>query len=103
MNDNVISSLQVTDEQPECGVHEPVVQNDGARKAEARIALDRIAAAVHAHSEIELPQVALARSAAYLISTVEGASLHLERIRKRANDFDPAVRAFLQQRRAQVK
>jgi aspartyl-tRNA(Asn)/glutamyl-tRNA(Gln) amidotransferase subunit A len=34
----------------------------------------------------------LARSAAYLISTIEGASLHLERVRKRANDFDPAVR-----------
>ena len=47
---------------------------------------------MHANDEVELPQAALARSAAYLISTIEGASLHLERIRKRANDFDPAVR-----------
>ena len=59
---------------------------------EAHVALDQIAAALHADDEVELPQAALARSAAYLISTIEGASLHLERIRKRANDFDPAVR-----------
>jgi AtzE family amidohydrolase len=59
---------------------------------EAHVALDRVAAALHANDEIEIPQAALARSAAYLISTIEGASLHLERIRKRARDFDPAVR-----------
>jgi 1-carboxybiuret hydrolase len=59
---------------------------------EAHVALDRVAAALHANDEIEIPQAALARSAAYLISTIEGASLHLERIRKRAKDFDPAVR-----------
>jgi 1-carboxybiuret hydrolase len=59
---------------------------------EAHVALDRVAAALHANDEIEIPQAALARSAAYLITTIEGASLHLERIRKRARDFDPAVR-----------
>ena len=59
---------------------------------EARIALDRVAAALHAKAEIDIPQAALARSAAYLITTIEGASLHLERVRKRARDFDPAVR-----------
>ena len=32
------------------------------------------------------------RSAAYLISMVEGAALHLERLRERAADFDPDVR-----------
>jgi 1-carboxybiuret hydrolase len=60
---------------------------------EAHVALDRVAAALHANDEIEIPQAALARSAAYLITTIEGASLHLERVRKRARDFDPAVRA----------
>ncbi len=59
---------------------------------EAHVALDQVAAALHANTEVELPQAALARSAAYLITTIEGASLHLERLRKRANDFDPAVR-----------
>jgi 1-carboxybiuret hydrolase len=33
-----------------------------------------------------------ARSAAYVITATEGAALHLERLRKRAKDFDPAVR-----------
>src|SRR5262249_14604940 len=59
---------------------------------EARTAVDHVAAALHVKTDIEIPQAALARSAAYLISTIEGASLHLERVRKRANDFDPAVR-----------
>jgi AtzE family amidohydrolase len=59
---------------------------------EARIAVDRVAAALHVKTDIEIPEAALARSAAYLITTIEGASLHLERVRKRANDFDPAVR-----------
>jgi 1-carboxybiuret hydrolase len=34
----------------------------------------------------------VARSAAYLITMVEGAALHLERLRTRAEDFDPDVR-----------
>jgi 1-carboxybiuret hydrolase len=59
---------------------------------EAHVALDTVAAALHANDEVELPQAALARSAAYVISSIEGASLHLERLRKRAGDFDPAVR-----------
>jgi aspartyl-tRNA(Asn)/glutamyl-tRNA(Gln) amidotransferase subunit A len=59
---------------------------------EARLALDRVAAALHVNNEIEIPQAALARSAAYVITTIEGASLHLERVGKRARDFDPAVR-----------
>jgi 1-carboxybiuret hydrolase len=59
---------------------------------EAHVALDQVAAALHANAEIELPQAALARSAAYLITTIEGASLHLTRLRERPNDFDPAVR-----------
>jgi aspartyl-tRNA(Asn)/glutamyl-tRNA(Gln) amidotransferase subunit A len=59
---------------------------------EAHVALDRVAAALHANDEIEIPQAALARAAAYVIAAIEGASLHLERIRKRAKDFDPAVR-----------
>ena len=45
----------------------------------------------HAHL-IEIPEAARARAAAYVISTTEGASLHLDRLRKRPNDFDPAVR-----------
>ncbi|MDP3690862.1 amidase family protein, partial [Bradyrhizobium sp.] len=41
---------------------------------------------------VEIPEAARARAAAYVISTTEGASLHLDRLRRRPGDFDPAVR-----------
>ena len=59
---------------------------------EAREAVARIAAALDAKHEIELPEAERARSAAYVITATEGAALHLGRLRKRAEDFDPAVR-----------
>ena len=58
---------------------------------EAIEAVDRVARALRA-SEIEIPEAKRARSAAYIITATEGASLHLDRLRTRANDFDPAVR-----------
>jgi 1-carboxybiuret hydrolase len=60
--------------------------------AEAREAVARVAKALNVSQMVELPEAARARAAAYVITTVEGASLHLERLRKRPNDFDPAVR-----------
>jgi len=59
---------------------------------EACAAMDRVAAALQANSEIEIPEAARARAAAYVITASEGASLHLERLRTRAADYDPAVR-----------
>jgi aspartyl-tRNA(Asn)/glutamyl-tRNA(Gln) amidotransferase subunit A len=59
---------------------------------QAREAVARVAKALGVTREVELPEVARARAAAYVISTVEGASLHLDRLRQRPNDFDPAVR-----------
>jgi aspartyl-tRNA(Asn)/glutamyl-tRNA(Gln) amidotransferase subunit A len=59
---------------------------------EARAALSRVAAALGAESEIEIPEARRARAAAYVITASEGAALHLERLRTRARDFDPAVR-----------
>jgi aspartyl-tRNA(Asn)/glutamyl-tRNA(Gln) amidotransferase subunit A len=55
-------------------------------------ALDRVAAALGTRRDIEIPQAARARAAAYVITASEGAALHLERLRSRAEDFDPAVR-----------
>jgi len=60
--------------------------------AEAPAALDRVASALGATRQIELPEVARARAAAYVITTSEGAALHLDRLRTRANDLDPEVR-----------
>ena len=59
---------------------------------EACVALDRVAAALRANASIELPEAQRARSAAYIITAAEGASLHLARLRTRADDYDPAVR-----------
>jgi aspartyl-tRNA(Asn)/glutamyl-tRNA(Gln) amidotransferase subunit A len=55
-------------------------------------ALGRVAKALDATREIEIPETARARAAAFVISTTEGAALHLDRLRARAADFDPAVR-----------
>jgi len=60
--------------------------------AEACCAVDRVAAALGANRDIEIPQAERARSAAFIITAAEAASLHLDRLRRRAPDFDPAVR-----------
>ncbi|MBR0812469.1 MULTISPECIES: AtzE family amidohydrolase [Bradyrhizobium] len=59
---------------------------------EAVEAVGRVAKALGATQVVDIPEAARARAAAYVITTTEGASLHLDRLRKRPNDFDPAVR-----------
>lgn len=59
---------------------------------EAVQAVSRVAAALGATRVVDVPEASRARAAAYVITTTEGASLHLDRLRKRPNDFDPAVR-----------
>jgi aspartyl-tRNA(Asn)/glutamyl-tRNA(Gln) amidotransferase subunit A len=59
---------------------------------EAVEAVARVAKALGATRTVEIPEAARARAAAYVISTTEGASLHLDRLRRRPGDFDPAVR-----------
>jgi 1-carboxybiuret hydrolase len=59
---------------------------------EAVEAVARVAKALGATRTIEIPEAGRARAAAYVITAAEGASLHLDRLRKRPNDFDPAVR-----------
>jgi 1-carboxybiuret hydrolase len=59
---------------------------------EVKEAVARVAKALSISREIEIPEASRARAAAYVISTCEGASLHLDRLRMRSNDFDPAVR-----------
>ena len=59
---------------------------------EAVEAVARVAKALGTTRIIEIPEAARARAAAYVITTTEGASLHLDRLRQRPDDFDPAVR-----------
>ena len=60
--------------------------------AEAQAALARVAGALGVKDEVEIPEAQRARAAAYVITASEGGALHLERLRTRARDFDPAVR-----------
>jgi 1-carboxybiuret hydrolase len=59
---------------------------------EAIEAVARVSKALGTTRTVEIPEAGRARAAAYVITTAEGASLHLDRLRKRPNDFDPAVR-----------
>ena len=61
-------------------------------RPEALRALARCATALGVTATATFPHAATARAAAYLITTTEGAALHLERLRTRAADFDPATR-----------
>ena len=65
-----------------------------ARQAEpdALQAVAVVAKALDARDTVELPEAARARAAAYVITAAEGAALHLDRLRTRPRDFDPAVR-----------
>jgi len=58
----------------------------------ALAAVDKVAGALGATAEIDIPEAARARAAAYVITVMEGANLHLERITKRPRDFDPDTR-----------
>ncbi len=59
---------------------------------QALAAVASCAAALGATRRVELLAVGPARAAAYLITASEGAALHLDRLRHRAAEFDPAVR-----------
>jgi aspartyl-tRNA(Asn)/glutamyl-tRNA(Gln) amidotransferase subunit A len=63
-----------------------------AASQEALTAVATVAKSLGASERIEIPEAARARAAAFVITTSEGAALHLERLRTRAADFDPAVR-----------
>jgi AtzE family amidohydrolase len=60
----------------------------------ARQAVATVAKALGA-GEVEIPHVAEARAAAFLITMAEGGHLHLDRLRTRAADFDPDTRTRL--------
>jgi 1-carboxybiuret hydrolase len=59
---------------------------------EAERALRQVREALRVTDEVELPEAARARAAAYVITTAEGGALHLDRLRARPADFDPDVR-----------
>jgi AtzE family amidohydrolase len=60
--------------------------------AQGHSALATVTAALGVKRDIEWPEPGRARAAAYVITTAEGAALHIDRLRTRPQDFDPAVR-----------
>lgn len=59
---------------------------------EVHQAVATFARALKTGRRVTIPEAGRGRAAAYVITTVEGANLHRERLKSRANDFDPAVR-----------
>ncbi|MGO8835019.1 MAG: AtzE family amidohydrolase [Roseiarcus sp.] len=60
---------------------------------EAFAAVERVGAALGATRRITLPAPGPARAAAMIVTSVEGAELHLANLIARAGDFDPKTRA----------
>ena len=59
---------------------------------EAFEAVATVAKALGATRTVVLPEAAAARAAAYVITAIEGAQLHLPRLKARPQDFDPDTR-----------
>ncbi len=60
--------------------------------SEVHEAVAAFAKALKTERRVTIPEAGRGRAAAYVITTVEGANLHRERLKTRAADFDPAVR-----------
>jgi AtzE family amidohydrolase len=61
----------------------------------ARVAAQSAALALGSRGDIELPEVAAARAAAFVITAAEGGALHLAALRERPDDFEPLSRERL--------
>lgn len=59
---------------------------------EAHAAVAAVASALKVTKKAVLPAAGRGRAAAFVISSVEGATLHLERLKSRQGDFDPDTR-----------
>jgi aspartyl-tRNA(Asn)/glutamyl-tRNA(Gln) amidotransferase subunit A len=78
-------------ERGSAGLRIAVADGYFAGDAEVREMMDLVAKALNVKSRITVPGAQEARSAAALITMSEAASLHIERLRTRPEDFDPAV------------
>ena len=78
-------------ERGSAGLRIAVADGYFAGDTEVREVMDAVAKALNVTRRVTVPDPQEARSAAFLITMAEGASLHLERLRTRAQDFDPAV------------
>ena len=61
-------------------------------ESEALAAVQKVADAIKVTEYVTIPEAHRARAAAFVITASEGANLHLEKLRSRPQDFDPATR-----------
>ncbi|MEH2105943.1 AtzE family amidohydrolase [Nostoc sp.] len=61
-------------------------------ESEALAAVQKVADAIEVTEYVTIPEADRARAAAFIITASEGANLHLEKLRLRPQDFDPATR-----------
>jgi len=61
-------------------------------ETEALTAVEQVARALDVSEYVTLPEAHRARAAAFVITACEGANLHLDNLRSRPDDFDPATR-----------
>jgi AtzE family amidohydrolase len=59
---------------------------------EALAAVARVAGTFRLRANVSLPEAKRARAAAFCLTAASGGALHLERLRNRPQDFDPATR-----------
>ncbi len=59
---------------------------------EALAAVQKVAEALDVTEYVSIPEAHRARAAAFVITACEGANLHLDKLRNRPQDFDPATR-----------
>ncbi|MBF2064450.1 MAG: AtzE family amidohydrolase [Calothrix sp. C42_A2020_038] len=59
---------------------------------EALAVVQKVADALNVKNYITIPEAHRARAAAFIITAAEGANLHLDKLRSRPQDFDPATR-----------
>ncbi|NEP21210.1 AtzE family amidohydrolase [Moorena sp. SIO3I6] len=55
-------------------------------------AVAKVASSLDVTASVTIPEAKRARAAAYIITANEGSNLHLDNLRKRPDDFDPATR-----------
>jgi len=64
----------------------------GPMQAEARVAVERVAAALRTDAEVDVPGAARARASAFVMTAIEGGLLHLPELRRDAAGIDPLIR-----------
>ena len=78
-------------ERGSAGLRIAVADGYFAGDAEVREVMEIVARALNVTRRVTVSEAQEARSAAFLVTMAEGAALHLERLRTRPQDFDPAV------------